>query len=179
MVALGPQFPVRVTAQGGIFVHKDREAPHTYSTTVEYENFYAVMSASMASSAGNQGLGDIIYGHEASIQFLPGHILVAPERPFRKKFEDSTGQKELKIEVDKHDIGERHLEDFLASVRSRKQPVFDAAFGYRAMTAIKLGVDSYRQNRLLAFDPRTEKVIRNAPKRPGYEGTGRNTQESS
>jgi len=177
LLALGPQFPVRITAQGGIYVHKDREVPDTYSTTIEYENFYVVMSSSMASNFGNNGLRDVIYGHEASIQFLPGHILVAPERQFRKKFADSTGQAELKIEVEKHDIGERHMDDFLASVRSRRQPVFDAAFGYKIMTAIRLGVDSYRQNKLLAFDPRSEKVIRAAAKRPGYEGAGRNVEE--
>ncbi|MBI3696093.1 MAG: hypothetical protein HY238_14780, partial [Acidobacteria bacterium] len=69
------------------------------------------------------------------------------------------------------------MENFLASVRSRQQPVFNAAFGYRVMTAIKLGVDSYRQNKLMAFDPKSEKVIKTAPKRPGYEGTGKNVQE--
>ncbi|MBI3694587.1 MAG: Gfo/Idh/MocA family oxidoreductase, partial [Acidobacteria bacterium] len=173
LLALGPQFPVRVTANGGIYVHKDREVPDTYSTTVEYENFYAVMSSSMASAAGNQGLRDIIYGHDGSIQFLPNQILVTPERQFRKKFADATGKDELTIEVEKQNIGELHMENFLASVRSRQQPVFNAAFGYRVMAAIKLGVDSYRQNKLMAFDPKSEKVIKTAPKRPGYEGTGK------
>ncbi len=177
MLALGPQFPVRVTANGGIYVHKDREVPDTYTTTVEYESCYVLMSSSMASSFGNVGLRDVIYGHEASIQFFPDYILVTPERQFQKKFADATGREELQIEVEKQNIGEAHMEDFLASVRSRKQPVFHAAFGYRVMAAIRLGVDAYRQNRMMAFDPKTEKVIRTASKRPGYEGAGKNVTE--
>ncbi|MBI3665553.1 MAG: Gfo/Idh/MocA family oxidoreductase, partial [Acidobacteria bacterium] len=35
----GAPFPTRVTAHGGIYVHKDREVPDSYATTVEYENF--------------------------------------------------------------------------------------------------------------------------------------------
>lgn len=171
------QFPVRVTAHGGVYVHKDREVPDTYSTTVEYDSFYVIMSSSMASEAGNVGLPDTIYGHEASIRFFPDHILVTPEAQFRKKFTDATGQSELKITVEEQNVSELHMHDFLSSVRSRRRPVFDADFGYRVMTAIRLGVDSYRQNRLMAFDPKTEQLIRAAPKRPGYVGTGKNVEE--
>ncbi len=177
LLALGPQFPVRVTAQGGIYVHKDREVPDTYTTTVEYENFYVVMSSSMANAYADTGLRDIIYGHEASIQFFPGHLLVTPERQFLKKFRDAAGEEELRIDVEKQQLGDDHLENFLASVRSRKPPILNARFGYQVMAAIRLGVDSYRQNRLLAFDPKTEKVLKSAPKRPGYEGTGQNVEE--
>lgn len=172
-----PQFPVRVTAQGGIYVHKDREVPDTYSTTIEYEGFYVIMSSSMASEVGNAGLPEAIYGHEASVRFFADHILVTPEAQFRKKFADTTGQPELKIAVEKQNVSELHMQDFLSSVRSRRKPVLDADFGYRVMTAIRLGVDSYRRNRLMAFDPKTEKVIRSAPQRPGYEGAGKNVEE--
>ena len=70
--AVGMGFPARVSAHGGIYVHKDREVPDTYATTIEYDDHYAVLSASMASSAANQGLAPAIYGHEASIQFVSG-----------------------------------------------------------------------------------------------------------
>jgi hypothetical protein len=69
------------------------------------------------------------------------------------------------------------MENFLDCMKSRAKPVFDAEFGYQVMTAIKLGVDSYRQSRLMAFDPRTRLVIGEAPPRPGFEGTGENYDE--
>ena len=47
----------------------------------------------------------------------------------------------------------------------------------RMFVAIGLGVDAYRESRQLAFDPQTEKILKAAPKRPGYEGTGLNHPE--
>ena len=175
--AIGPGFPVRVTANGGIYVHKDREVPDTYATSIEYEDHYALMSASMASAAGNQGLPPIIYGHEGSIQFLPGAIAVLPEHQFRKKFEAATGKRELIIPVEKRELTTDHISNFLDCMRSRKTPNFDAFFGYQVMAAIDLGVKSYRNNRLMAFDPKREIVIEEAPSRPAYEGTGQNVKE--
>jgi hypothetical protein len=54
--------------------------------------------------------------------------------------------------------------------------VLHADFGYQVMTAIKLAADSYRQRRMFAFDARTEKIVSEAPPRPGYEGHGENYQ---
>jgi predicted dehydrogenase len=175
--AIGADFPLRVTANGGIYVHKDREVPDTYSTNVEYERHYALLSASMASAAGNQGMPPIIYGHEASIQFLPGMVAVLPEHQFRKKFEAASGKRELIIPVEQESIDEDHTSDFLDCVRSRKKPVFDAYMGYQIMTAIDLGVQSYRRNKLMAFDPKREIVVDQAPVRPAYEGSGQNHEE--
>ena len=46
------------------------------------------------------------------------------------------------------------------------------------MTAIKLGVDGYRQGRVMGFDPATERVLEQPPPREaGYEGDGSNPPE--
>ncbi len=178
LFAMGPQFPVRVTGQGGIYIHKDREVPDSFATTIEYENSYIVISSSMAAAASRQGMPEIIYGHEGTIWLRPDHVQVTPERAFVKKFRDTTGQPELKIPVPRQNIQDVHMDNFIACVHSRQQPVLDADLGYQVMTAIKLGVDSYRHNRMMAFDPRTQRVIRSAPERPAYPGTGKNTEES-
>jgi hypothetical protein len=44
-------------------------------------------------------------------------------------------------------------------------------------TAIQLGVESYRQSRMMLCDPKSERVVAHAPKRDGYEGTGDNYDE--
>ncbi len=54
---MGAQFPTRVSAGGGIYVHKDREVPDTYTTTIEYPNFYIEMSGSMANAAMGRTTG--------------------------------------------------------------------------------------------------------------------------
>jgi hypothetical protein len=43
-------------------------------------------------------------------------------------------------------------------VRSRREPNLPARLGYQAMTAIGMGVQAYRQNQVLFFDRRRQKV---------------------
>lgn len=175
--AIGMGFPTRVSANGGIYVHKDREVPDTYSTNIEYEDHYALLSASMASASANQWMPPVIYGHEGTIQFVPGGLAVFPEHQFRKKFEAATGAPEVLIPVERRDMDDDHTSNFLDCVRSRQDPVFDADMGYKVMTAIDLGVKSYRQNKVMAFDARRELVLDEAPDRPSYEGSGKNYKE--
>ncbi len=51
---MGIEFPTRVSGSGGIYVHKDREVPDTYTSTVEYEDSYCILGSSMANTAGNE-----------------------------------------------------------------------------------------------------------------------------
>lgn len=180
MTALGPRFPVRVSATGGIYVFLDREVPDTYSMSVEYENFQVCLAGSAAAAAGGRFQRPVIYGHEGTIEFVRGGIEVRPEPTFAAQFRKRTGQDVARLEAEPKDpdvIRFGHMENFLDCMKSRAKPVFDAEFGYQVMTAIKLGVDSYRQSRLMAFDPRTRRVIEKAPPRPGFEGTGENYDE--
>jgi hypothetical protein len=55
--------------------------------------------------------------------------------------------------------------------------VFDADMGYKVMTAIDLGVKSYRQGKVMAFDPKRELVLDEPGARPAYEGSGKNYDE--
>ncbi len=174
---MGIEFPTRVTGSGGIYVHKDREVPDTYSTTIEYAGDYCTMSASMANAAANQYFGMAIYGHEGTITFDRNLVIVEPEWQFRDKFIEKTGAEKMYVEIPPHDMQKEHMDNFLDCVRSRQQPVFNAEFGYKIMTAIKLGVDSYRQGKVMVWDAERERVTDRAPARPGYPGDGMNHEE--
>jgi predicted dehydrogenase len=174
LVTLGPQFPVRVSANGGIYVHKDREVPDTISTTIEYPDFQVVMSSSMAADLPGDHLSPVIYGHEGSIEFRGKELVVTPEPIYAK----ATNKQPQHIPTETRDLHVAHMENFFDCVRSRKPPNLDADFGYRAMVAIGLGVEAYRESRQLAFDPATERVVKAAPHRDAYEGTGKNVDET-
>ena len=112
--------------------------------------------------------------------FFDGYITVTPDKQFRKKFAEATGKPTLRIEAsprDQNEIRVNHARNFFDCVRSRKKPVLHADLAYQAMVAIKLAADSYRQRRMLAFDPRAERMLSEAPPRPGYEGSGENYKE--
>jgi predicted dehydrogenase len=174
LVTLGPQFPVRVSANGGIYVHKDREVPDTISTTIEYPDFQVVMSSSMAADLPGDHLSPVIYGHEGTIEFRGKELVVTPEPIYAK----ATNKQPQHIPTETRDLHVAHMENFFDCVRSRKPPNLDADFGYRAMVAIGLGVEAYRESRQLAFDPATERVVKAAPHRDAYEGTGKNVDET-
>ena len=171
---LGPlQFPTRVTGSGGIYVQKDREVPDTYATVIEYEKFYVALSSSMANASTNEHLDAVIYGQKGTIVFESNGLTVAPEPAWSAKLPQDR-RKARFMAVDKVDVLFAHVADFLSSMRTRRQPVLNPRFGYQLMAAIKLGVDSYRQGRVMAFDPSTERLLDKAPARAAYEGDGRN-----
>ena len=178
LYALGPSFPRRVSAHGGIYLFQNREVPDTYSTTVEYDELVINLVGSCGSQASNTLHGPAFFGQRAAISIHPGVVRVRPERLYAAEFRQRVGKDLVEVEVDNRDqqtARTAHMQDFLQSVRTRQKPIFDAWFGYQVMVAIKLGVDSYRAGRMMGFDPETERVLTELPPRhPGYEGDGSN-----
>jgi predicted dehydrogenase len=163
LMTVGSQFPDRVTSSGGIFMQKDREVPDTFFMNVDYPSFTIQLACSVAS-----GLGAplVIHGSEGTIKLAEDSerlsntkIEVTPDKPYAEEFKKKTGQEKLEIEV-KTQVrgGHPHMENFLEAVRSRQEPNFPADLGYKAMTAIRMGVDAYRQHEVLFFDTKREKV---------------------
>jgi predicted dehydrogenase len=176
LYAMGAQFPTRVTGSGGIYVQKDREVPDTYQTTIEYPNFYITLSSSMANAAAVKYYPDVIYGHKGTILFERDAVVVVPEN-LGARGSGGAAAPPKRYPVEPVSIGRAHTDNFFACMRSRKQPVLNPELGYQIMTAIKLGVDSYREGKVKFFDPRTERVADRGPARPGYEGDGKNSAE--
>ena len=168
---LGPQFPTRVTGSGGIYVHKDREVPDTYSSVIEYPNFYVNISGSTANAAPVKYFPQVIYGHKGTLLFEDDGLVVTPEV--------LTGKREPQAKryaIEESDVVRLHTDNFFDCIKSRKSPALSAGFGYQIMVAIKLGVDSYRDGSAKLFDPARQETISQLPARPGYEGAGKNFQ---
>lgn len=152
-VAIGPEFPSRVVAGGGVFVHRDRETPDTFHTIIDYPSGHSVVIA--GSQANEQGLPVVVRGHEATMYLggSGGDIVIRPERIF--------GGEDVTIRTP--DVGDdiaAHHENFLDCVR-RRDPATNcsAELGYKVDVAIDLAVESYRNNRACRFDPAREDVI--------------------
>ncbi len=167
-----PQFPYRVMAGGGNFVFKDgRDVPDTFHLIADYAKGHSVvLSSSMANS---QHIPGLIRGHEGTIVMVEhgqfegrtDFITLRPERrvmsdAYKAKFGDS----EVKIPVDKKDEMRAHVENFLECVRTRQKPVLDVNTAACAQVAITMSVQSYREGRVLYFDPQRWKVVSKPPK---------------
>jgi len=161
------QFPHKVMASGGVYAFKDREVPDTFALLAEYPSGHSlVLSSSMANETHVPGL---IRGHEGTIMMVPDgrfegrvdSITITPQTIARKKFKERYGTIEVVLETEPR---ESHMENFLRCLRSREKPVLDADTAYRAMVTIGMSVQSYREGRVLYWDPRREKVASEAPR---------------
>jgi predicted dehydrogenase len=156
------QFPYRVTGTGGIYVFKDgREVPDTFMLAADYAAGHSVvMSSSMANSTHIPGL---IRGHEGTIVMVPhgqfegrvDSISVTPEKIAKNKFKQKYQSLEVVLECEPR---ESHMENFLRCVKTREKPVLDALTAYKAMVAIYMSVQSYREGKVLFFDERTQRI---------------------
>ncbi len=159
-VCFGDEFPYRVTGTGGIFVQPDREVPDTFFTNIDYPSDHSVnMPCSMAS---NIGVPTIIRGNYGTIypdDPKSGHLRVVAEEPFKKEFVQLNGKEEFIYEPKER---ESHIENFLTCVKTRKQPNLCARRAYRVMVPIAMSVKAYRENKVLFFDAKKERV-RNRP----------------
>jgi predicted dehydrogenase len=147
-IALTPEFPKRVSAAGGIFIFHDREVPDTFHMMIDYPTDHTIV---MTSSMGNrEGTDDIIRGHEATLYFDDPGVVVRPEDEYKNE------RQELRIAQEPRSD---HMTNWLECIRSRKQPHLDAQSGYRVMVAIALAVMSYREGRVIHFDPEKEEIV--------------------
>jgi predicted dehydrogenase len=163
LVAIGPEFPHRVTAGGGIFFQQDREVPDTFFMNVDYQKWTMQLACSVGSGVGAPL---VIHGSEGTLfvardsESLDNtEMEVVPDRDFAEEFKKKTGAETLKIAVTPFARGAHpHMDNFLECVRTRETPNLDAETGYRAMAAIGMGVTAYRRNEVLFFDSRRERV---------------------
>jgi predicted dehydrogenase len=163
LVTIGPEFPQRVTASGGIYFQRDREVPDTFFMNVDYPKWTMQLACSVGSGVGAPL---VIHGSEGTLfvardsESLDNtEMEVVPDRDFVEEFRKKTGAETLKIPVTPFARGTHpHMDNFLDCVRTRQAPHLDAETGYRAMAAIGMGVTAYRRNQVLFFDSRRERV---------------------
>ncbi len=163
LVAIGPEFPYRVSAGGGIYAQHDREVPDTFFMNVDYPKWTMQLACSVGSGVGAPL---VIHGSEATLFVAQDseslnntEMEIVPDREYKDEFRKKTGVDVLKVAVQPPARGTHpHMDNFLDSVRSRQAPNLDAATGYRAMAAIGMGVSAYRRNEVLFFDPKRERV---------------------
>ncbi len=169
-----PQFPFKVMAAGNIAIFKqrpedpslpDREVPDTFHLLGEYSKGHTiVLSSSMANS---QHIPGLIRGHEGSVimvehgmfESYSPYITVKPEpRVISDAYKAKFGAEPIQIPVEESDMLIAHIQNFLDCVRSRQQPVLNADVGVKPQVLISMAVQSYREGRVLYFDPNTWKV---------------------
>ncbi len=163
LLSVGPAFPVRVSAAGGIYLQKDREVPDTFFMNVDYPSWTMQLACSVGSGVGAPL---VVHGSKATLFIAQNsenlsntQMEIVPDQEYREEFAKKAGAEVLKVDVQPPARGSHpHMDNFLECVRSRKEPNLPAKLGYQAMAAIAMGVQAYRQHEVLFFDRRREKI---------------------
>ena len=163
LLAIGGDFPSRVTSSGGIYVQKDREVPDTFFMNVDYPAWTMQLACSVGSG---MGAPLIVHGSQATLiigqnseNLTNTQMELVPDQEYKDEFVKKTGVEAMKIDATPVASGTHpHMDNFLECVRSRKEPNLPAQLGYQAMAAIGMGVQAYREHQVLFFDRRREKV---------------------
>jgi predicted dehydrogenase len=169
-----PQFPLRVSALGGIWEFKDeREVPDTFNLIADFPQGHSlVLSSSMANSKHIPGLirghkGTIIMVDHGMFEGRTDHITLIPEGKVIGKDEDykaKFGSKEQEIPIDQKDAMSTHIRNFLECIKSRQQPTLNVDVALRAQVTISMAVQSYREGKVLYWDDKAMKVTAERPK---------------
>lgn len=146
-----PEFPRRVSAFGGIYQFWDREVPDTFTLQIDYPaNHTVVLIASMANDVGIQ---EAIRGHEGTIVFEGGKMIVKTQSKI-------TGAKpDIVVERTRKGGAYEHLENFYDCMRTRKEPACPARLAYHVQVAINMAVLSYRKGLTTYWHRRKEQIL--------------------
>ncbi len=152
-IVIGAEFPTRVVATGGIFVHKDREVPDTFHMMAEFPSGHVLVV--VGSTANERGLEVLVRGHKANMLLSGRNIVVQPERIYADEVEPIT------IEAPPlPDPLPAHHRNFFECVRDRtKKPNCPIDIAHKVMVTLALAELSYREGKMKIFDPETQRVI--------------------
>jgi predicted dehydrogenase len=151
-IAMDLDFPTRVAATGGIYVHPDREVPDTMHLLADFPTGHTMMVA--GSTANELGLETLIRGHKANMYLGSDEVVVRPERTFAEEVEESRDPTQSPRNTIR-----AHEKNFLQCVRSREKPTCHIDLAYKVQVAISMAEQSFRQNKMVRFDPKKQTLL--------------------
>ncbi|MCH2149544.1 MAG: Gfo/Idh/MocA family oxidoreductase [Phycisphaerales bacterium] len=158
------EYPRRVVSSGGTYLEKDeRDIPDTFMMMVDYPSEHTIVLASVMTN--DVGVDDVIRGQYGTMNFKSGlHIKEqgtwAPE--FREANKDAlpedlsetaNGQAKVSLELPAR---RDHMGNFLDAIRNGDEQACNVDLGASTMVAIKMGVESLRQNKVMLWDEASE-----------------------
>jgi predicted dehydrogenase len=149
------EYPKRVNASGGLYIEKDgRDIPDTFLMTADYPSEFSVFLVSTLTNDAQ--LPDRIYGKYGTLD-LGGDPVLRANGDWAPEFKAKNGDAaEAKLTRGPR----RDLEgNFIDVLRGNGTLNCNVDLGCATMVAIKMAVESYRQNRSLVWDGEKEKVV--------------------
>jgi predicted dehydrogenase len=152
---LGEKAPRAVSAAGGNFHLRGKiTTPDTLTVQFEFEQLPVVWRHRIWGAVEGDpefSNGMFFYGDEATVFASDQRWIVLREGKDAKP-------EEFKVEAD---LGTLHMADFLACVRSRKQPTCSVEDGFRSTATVQLGMIAYETSSTVHWDDKTRQILKN------------------
>lgn len=147
--------PRSVSACGGIYQFKDKiTTPDVLTAHFEFEKcpvtwHHRIWGAEEFNPEVSNGI--FFYGEKETVFVTDNKWIVIPR---------GRG-KDRKVTETKSDAGALHMADFLAAVRSRKQPSCLIEDAYQSTTTVKLAMIAYDTGAKITWDRQVEQIVGN------------------
>jgi predicted dehydrogenase len=154
LVATGaPEFPARVACIGTRRITPDRSVPDNTQLLAEFPSGLSMIV--LGSTVNEQGLGQVIRGHEGTLYFSGNGLELRPERPFADLVDGETVediQPGAEVYV--------HMANFFEAVRAGDplKANGNIELAIRAQTIISMAEMSERLGQMLYFDEQKRRV---------------------
>jgi len=154
--ALDLKVPQQVTMTGANFQCPKMEPPDTMDVSMRLDNLLFTWN----SAFGNRHYGetdDVVGGTKGTlVRGKDGAVRYAPERGRDTGEAQPSGGPATASDAEET---QRHMQNFLDCVRSRKQPNCPFEIGFRSAIACQMAVASYRQERTVRWNAEREDIV--------------------
>ncbi|MBL8228640.1 MAG: Gfo/Idh/MocA family oxidoreductase [Bryobacterales bacterium] len=151
--ALGLTFPERAVATGGKFFYTEGKAeiPDTFNVLLDYPEGVTVQLIS--SMANETPVDHLLRGSKATLQFNRTGFTITPQSVSASSMQTITHTKKGAEDIALHHINLQN------AIRKNEALKCDCMLGYYGVVAARMGVDSYRRRKYLAWDKTKERVV--------------------
>jgi len=183
IMGMVPQMPYRVMGAGANPVHTiendNREVPTLFHILADYPLQHSLHMVGTQEST--DGVPDLIRGQKASLAPGGPGVIVRPQGPFVSEMMDMANELDCYAEAElkteerdgktvlteihvprRYDWGD-HMDNWLNCIETREQPTLNARRAYLVQIPIALSVESYREGKVMFFDPDKERVVDELP----------------
>ncbi len=152
LIATGaPEFPTRVTSLGTRQITPDRDVPDNTQLLANFPSGLSMLV--IGSTVNEQGLGQVIRGHEGTLYFGGNTVELRPERPFADLVDqESHGNLEPTVNIPDH------IADFFGGIRENRPTTGNIDVAIRAQVIISLAEMSERLGEMIYFNEKTRKL---------------------
>ena len=159
LIATGAEWPTRVTSLGTRKVTPDRDVPDNTQILAEFPSGLTMLV--IGSTVNEQGLGQMIRGHEATLYLggYGGSLELRPERPFA-----DLADREMYDGIQPGVSVSAHIGDFFNAIRQNTMPNGNIEIAIRAQLIISLAEMSERLGEMLHFDAETRTITNGSGK---------------